>query len=201
MAGSELTAGVNEHNFLDISPVAALENHEESDSQHSTASINKKKKPIYPSQQKIHEASLALNSGKEHINSLGKLKPARMPRAPCNVKCKRCAVPRLTEAERFAVSKDFWELQNHEKQWLFIHKSIKLSIPKRKCSVKGAKGEKLVNREYCFCISNDKRKVCKTMFKNTLNICDSWIVNALSHCADGQVTKQDSRGKRTKTQR
>ena len=76
---------------------------------------------------------------------------------------------------------------------MFIHQSIQLSATKRKS---GGNREKLVNRNYSFCINDKKRKVCKTMFKSTLDICDSWIVNALSHCSDdGHLTMQDRRGK------
>ncbi|XP_034256290.1 uncharacterized protein LOC117654175 [Thrips palmi] len=157
-------------------------------------SVNSKK-PRYPSQQPSYEAKLALNAGKEHMNSSGKIRRARCPQPACKLKCKRCSSPRLTEEERLLISKQFWNLQNHEQQWLFIFKSIKLTAPKRKTSMKGAKGEKLVNREYSFCIDKEQKKVCKTMFKTTLSICDSWIVNALSHCCDDLVKIPDNRGK------
>lgn len=163
--------------------------------QYAVPPTNNTKKPLYPSQQKVYDARLALNAGKEHFNSVGKFKHARIPKAPCKLECKRCSCPRLTKEERFAISRMFWDLSNHEKQWLYIRESIELSAPKRKCAIKGSTKEKHFNREYYFCINNEKRKVCKTMFKSTLCICDSWIINALSHCSDGQVKIQDSRGK------
>lgn len=128
------------------------------------------------------------------MNTVGKLKKARSLQAPCKVKCMRCSSPQLSEEERYAIFREFWDLQNHEMQWLYLYNSIKLCMPKRK-TAKGEKGEKFVSREYYFFVNQKKVKVCKIMFKNTLDICDSWINNALSHCSDGHVTIQDKRGK------
>lgn len=149
---------------------------------------------IYPSQMKIRAAKLALNSGKEHITTLGKLKKARSVKEPCKKSCKRCAVPKLTPSARLEINSVFWALKDHVKQWAFIHSSVISTPTKRKSSTSGAFREKVSSRTYYFTVCGTPRKVCKTMFKNTLNICDSWIDSALSHFTNGQMNC-DKRGK------
>lgn len=150
-------------------------------------------KELYPSHQKIYRAKLALNSGREHVTSKGKVRQARCIRAPCQERCKRCQSPKLSDQERLRINKNFWDLQDHLKQWKFIKDSLEISVPKKKVSVPGSKGEKLSSRVYSFLLDGKPRTVCKTMFKNTLCICDSWIDSAILHCSSGLL--EDRRGK------
>lgn len=153
-------------------------------------------KYIYPSHMKILEAKLALNSGKEHVTLKGKVRQARQVRLPCREMCKRCQNPRISHEERLQVNEEFWKLENHLEQWRFITKSIEISAPKKKFVASGVKREKLSIRSYFFIINGQERKVCKTMFKNTLCICDSWVDNAISHCS-GPSVREDLRGRHT----
>ncbi|KAK3915067.1 Isoleucine--tRNA ligase [Frankliniella fusca] len=92
--------------------------------------------------------------------------------------CNRCEEPRLTTEERQEIFETFWNWSDHNRQWLFIYGSVKTSSPRQKTAVQGG----------------TQRRVCKTMFKNTLCICDSWIDSALSHFSkDGY--RPDMRGK------
>jgi phage major head subunit gpT-like protein len=100
----------------------------------------------------------------------------------------------LTEDERRAVHESFWKLKDHEAQWLHIAGLIKCSVPKKKFAAAGTKGEKHRIRTYHLVIDERLSKVCKTMFKNTLSICDSWIDSALSHVCE-TIVKPDLRGK------
>lgn len=155
---------------------------------------------LYPSHVKIYEAKLALNSGKEHITPMGTLRPARNIKPPCQEKCQRCQNPRLTEDERQSISENFWSLEKHVKQWKFIFDSLILSEPKKKFAREGSKGEKLLSRVYFLNVEGKPRRVCKTMFENTLVICDSWIDSAISHF-NGTVMCEDLRGKHRNTQK
>lgn len=152
---------------------------------------------MYPSHLKILAAKLALNSGKVHLSSRGKVRSARQLRKPCHVGCMKCENPRLTDGERRTLFNRFWSLTDHEQQWKFIFDSIKIAPPKRKFALAGAKGAKSNIRSYYFIVGGQPRKLCKTMFKNTLCICDSWIDSALSHFYDGMHVP-DMRGKSSK---
>lgn len=144
-----------------------------------------------PSDLKIAAAKFHLNSGKQHVNYYGKARKARKLKDPCHENCNRCVEPRLNIAERREIFDTFWSLSDHERQWLFIYGLVKTTAPRSKSS---ARGGKQTTRSYHFHIAGTQRRVCKTMFKNTLCICDSWIDSALSHFSkDGY--KPDMRGK------
>ncbi|KAK3908359.1 Protein prickle [Frankliniella fusca] len=145
---------------------------------------------LFPSQVKTLQMKFALNSGIEHVNTVGKVRKARKPLAPCKANCIRCEKPKLDENERDQISKSFWSLKDHGQQWLFIYDAVSLSATKS-----GSKGTKAFNRYYSFLVDGKRRKICKTMFKCTLNISDSWIVSALSHCCDKNLVIPDQRGK------
>lgn len=153
----------------------------------------KKAKKFYPSQVKVDEAKIALNSGLEHTAISGKIRPARSLKPTCKTTCKRCK-PRLSDDIRLDLLQAFWALGNHESQWKYLLACVKCSVPKKKCTASGSKGEKHFTREYCFEVNGCSIRVCKTMFKSTLAICDSWINSALSHSSSSAFL-QDQRGK------
>lgn len=150
---------------------------------------------LYPSQKKIKEARLALNAGIEHITIKGNLKRARSLKPSCKESCKRCTIPKLSQSERLQINNVFWALKDHVKQWTYIESVVSCVAPKNKTSASGVKGEKLSSRTYHFIVSGTRKRVCKTMFKNTLSICDSWVDSALSHFSNAGMAC-DKRGKK-----
>lgn len=150
---------------------------------------------LFPSQAKTLQTKLALNSGIEHVNTVGKVRKARKILTPCRNNCLRCEKPKLNQEVRDQISKSFWNLKDHGQQWLFIYNGIRLSDTKRKLCLKGTESGKAFNRNYSFLVNGKRKKVCKTMFKSTLDISDSWIVSALSHCSDNSLVIPDQRGK------
>ncbi|XP_026294167.1 uncharacterized protein LOC113218158 [Frankliniella occidentalis] len=155
------------------------------------AKSDKKIIRLSPSDVKIAAAKLNLNSGKEHVSFSGKQRRARQIKTACHIKCNRCEAPRLKLSERQEIFDTFWNLSDHERQWLFIFGLVKTTIPRKKSSV--GCGKKF-SRHYSFSIAGSQKQVCKTMFKNTLCICDSWIDSALSHFSEDGY-KPDMRGK------
>lgn len=87
---------------------------------------------LYPSQLRIMAAKLALNSGKEHFTTEGKLRRARVLKPPCKESCKRCAIPKLNLSERQEINSEFWGLKDHVKQWKYIHSLVICTVPKKK---------------------------------------------------------------------
>ncbi len=150
---------------------------------------------LYPSHSKVLTSKVFLNRGLAHVNSEGKLRGGRQLKSPCHDNCKRCQIPKLTCDERSAIFKRFWSLGNHDKQWEFIFNSVEVSIPLRKTATPGVKRKKFSSRSYYLSVDGIPRRLCKTMFKNTLCICDSWIDSALSHYRTGATPIPDMRGK------
>jgi hypothetical protein len=152
-------------------------------------------KTLYQSHLRIQKAKIALNCGQQHMTSKGTLRLARCLKRSCQDKCKKCQSPRLTLEERTNINRMFWNLGEHQKQWEFIKSSVVISKPKKKFACTGAKGEKSQSRTYTFSVEGKARKVCKTMFKSTLSICDSWVDSALTHFSDFSGVVVDRRGK------
>ncbi|KAK3920548.1 putative ATP-dependent RNA helicase Dbp73D [Frankliniella fusca] len=154
---------------------------------------------LYPSHLKILTSKLSVNYGLQHVNFLGKWRAGRQLRSACHDGCKRCDSPKLSGQERSIVFNQFWSLGSHQEQWKFIFHAVKVSMPLRKIAP-NIKRKKFCSRSYYFYIRDESRRVCKTMFKNTLCICDSWIESALSHYIPGMPPIPDMRG-RWKTSR
>lgn len=139
-------------------------------------------------------AVLGLSAWNGHGTVTGKLKNGRHLKSPCSEICSRCEIPKLTEDERNKIFDNFWSLDIHERQWMFLLGSMKAQPLKKKCALPGSKKEKHMSRTYHFLINGTRKRVCKTMFKNTLCISDSWINSALSHfSASGLIP--DMRGR------
>ena len=149
---------------------------------------------MFPSHRKIHWAKEALNAGREHITPKGKDRQARSLRLPCPENCQRCATPKFTEGERSLINKKFWDLKNHLKQWEYIKNSVFVSAVVYKVAFPRSSSRKSTSRKYFFKIDGIDRRVCKTMYRNTLSICDSWIDSAILHCTESGV-QGDQRGK------
>lgn len=182
------------HDVTDSSSIPSSRQDHSNTLGHMSSIHTEGNRKVYPSHLRIHEAKLALNSGRAHVTPKGKVRQARHVKPPCKDDCKRCHNPRLSRKEQLNINAAFWSLEDHFEQWKFLKNSLEGSAPKTKFASEGSKGEKLSSRVYYFIINGERKKVCKTMFKSTLSICDSWIDSAISHCSESAV-KQDQRGR------
>ncbi|XP_052131214.1 uncharacterized protein LOC127751546 [Frankliniella occidentalis] len=101
---------------------------------------------LFPSQVKTLQMKFALNSGIEHVNTVGKVRKARKPLAPCKANCIRCEKPKLNENERDQISESFWSLKDHGQQWLFISDAVSLCATRS--GSKGTKKRPVYKREH-----------------------------------------------------
>lgn len=118
-------------------------------------------------------------------------------RDPCDaVKCRlRCQL-RITEPERKMVFNDYYSLSNIHSQWEYLAKRLCRVERKYQRRDRNPSGNRKLNIEYNFHVGNEKKRVCKTMFLNTLNVSDTVVYTAMNKCnEDGVLIERDNRGR------
>ncbi|KAF9802682.1 hypothetical protein SFRURICE_011693 [Spodoptera frugiperda] len=71
---------------------------------------------------------LLLNSGKQHQSRNGKLQPAKQLKPACGI-CKFNCSAKISHEDRKLIFDRFWNLCDHEKQWVFIEIVVKAENP------------------------------------------------------------------------
>ncbi|KAJ1519032.1 hypothetical protein ONE63_011363 [Megalurothrips usitatus] len=156
-------------------------------------------KNVCPSHLTVLAAKVALNSGREHVNKYGQVRRARFVKSACPPACRRCETPRLSCSDRMKIFETFWSLSNHEDQWMYIFARVRQTVPQKRGAGTNSESKGKCSRVYHFLVNGVERRVCKTMFKNTLCICDSWIDSAMVHLGVGKKIP-DMRGKHRQKQ-
>lgn len=102
----------------------------------------------------------------------------------CRLKCQE----NISNEERTIIFKQFWETgENQKDKWSFIALCIELNrsedvTRKKKNSIK-----------YFLKVKNRKVKVCKTMFLDTLDICDSLVHTTVKKMGEDFSISPDKR--------
>lgn len=104
---------------------------------------------------------------------------------------------RISNEARTNIFNYFWNLGNHQLQWLFIAMHTSVRAPKHRTQ-DPVRSRRKTSRSYFFRQGTEKIPVCKTMFLQTLDVSDSWVDTAISKAADGVVVAPDCRGKHGK---
>ncbi|XP_050554459.1 uncharacterized protein LOC118264473 [Spodoptera frugiperda] len=120
---------------------------------------------------------LLLNSGKQHQSRNGKLQPAKQLKPSCGI-CKFNCSAKISHEDRKLIFDRFWNLCDHEKQWVFIGKYTKRCMKRRITTENDSKRQYSVNYTLPTNLKETSPrtiKVCKTMFKNTLSVSNQFI--------------------------
>lgn len=118
-------------------------------------------------------------------------------RDPCDAeKCIQHCQIRVSDDDRQLVFKEYYSFQNINQQWQYIANCLGRERITPKCLRRNRKrGTRKPNIEYNLYFRNEKQRVCKTMFLNTLNISDTVIKTVLSKCNEnGVFVENDKRG-------
>lgn len=143
------------------------------------------------------------NSGKEYIMNTAdeKIRIERKLQPPCTEKCKLKCSSKVTEMERMKIFTEYWNLGNIDRQRQFIHNSMEVIQPKYRYIREGGDRKKRDNNNaYYFIINDNKIRVCKIFFKNTLDINDRPIrtVQDKRNKVANVLLDSDKRGKHGK---
>lgn len=178
----------------------------------STASILSPFTPSTPSQRKktfktdkgkkrlVHRENWVVvrrktlkNTGQRFVNKSGKVLEAKNIKDACSSKCRLKCRELISEEERRNIFEKFWALGDRSRQWDFVLKYTK-KIPKRRQTTEVTKHNRQNTFVYYLPDKNkDIKKVCKTMFLNTIATSERLVTTAWKKF-DGVKIEKDKRG-------
>lgn len=132
-----------------------------------------------------------INSGEEYISRLGKKHEAKKVLPSCdNKKCQYRCTEKISEADRTELFQKFYRLGNKTLQREYLARNIERIQPKNE---KVYKKRKIICAYY-FTTNNQKIRVCKLFFKNTLNISNNSIDTVLKKKNEFDFLTPEKRG-------
>lgn len=140
--------------------------------------------------------------GETYISKNGVVRGRKSIGPPCNEQCiYKCAM-HISNEQRKQIFDHFYNLGCIQRQWEFIARCADRILPKYRRVVDSSKrkrNERGLNVGYHFQINDDRIRVCKTFFLNTLDISNSVTKTALEKCNDnGELIVGDRRGAKSK---
>lgn len=136
------------------------------------------------------KAKIELNLGKEHVNRSGKNISAKDMGPPC--KCILRCFDKINEDLRKQIFNEYWSLGDHNLQWDFIARYVKI-MDKKVATTSNSR--RTSSRKYYLPINNDKINVCKVMFLKTLAVSEKVISSIFKKLNKSSVISSDQRGK------
>ncbi|KAK3924876.1 SUMO-activating enzyme subunit 1 [Frankliniella fusca] len=148
-----------------------------------------KKRNSAPSKWKRNEAQRMLASGKEHVSVNGVLRRARTLQPGCDASCKFLCQQKVTPDERQDIFNQFWRIPTQKEKWDFIGLHLEIHPVKQVNDLT----TRTSSRKYFFRIDGEKIKICKLMFLNTLDVCDSLVETTVKKLKMGGYISPDKR--------
>ncbi|XP_036141853.1 uncharacterized protein LOC118645253 [Monomorium pharaonis] len=110
----------------------------------------------------------------------------------CRYKC----LERISLLETQQIFNEFWQIGDHNRQWVFIDKSITI-IQYKNQSNDEKQRKRSIARQYSLTVQTRKIKVCQTMFLVTFGISNKWLesIQKKKISSTGQIIIADGRGK------
>lgn len=109
-----------------------------------------------------------------------KLRKERQMKSPCKETCKRKCSSKFNDENRKELFSGLWELSDIERQRQYISNSMQIIQPKdRYIRQGGTRSPRNNNNAFYFILKEQKVRVCKLFFKNTLDINDRPIRTVL----------------------
>lgn len=151
-----------------------------------------------PDQWKRNKAKRARVSGEEYISTNLTLKPAKQ----CNLNnclCPLRCCEKLSDEQRLKIFEHFYKtLKTKNEQTSFLVGSIDIQ-DKFRTYVRGPSKREKTRYYYLRDETGSNVRVCKKVFRNTLQVSDGGIDRALKGSSETGVIKPDARGKHTPT--
>lgn len=115
---------------------------------------------------------------------------------PCGQKCRLKCSDRIDDSKRLEIFNAFWALGDRQLQRMYVLSNSAKITPRYKYT--NAENLRNPNHGFYFFVHDEKVRVCKTFFINTLDISHKMIRNVLVHLESKQTggfIKDDQRGK------
>lgn len=134
-----------------------------------------------------------LNTGKPTEKRDGPVKRGRVLKVGCQGLCKlKCRIPQTLRSEIFS---SFWNLSDITRQRDFINRHMDVVKPKYRRSIPGS--TRSLNYSYYLNVKDEKTRICKKIFMETLDIANTTIKTVTKKMKGGFV-EEDRRGKHGK---
>ncbi|CAG9769723.1 unnamed protein product [Ceutorhynchus assimilis] len=162
-----------------------------------STSKNTKKRTRNPEKWKQNLTKRLRNTGQSYV-SMSKSKKifaARSVKPPCPGKCRLKCKDNINENERASIFEKFWNLSDINKQRLFVQFCLRNVSPRYKYT--NAERPREENKAFYFTTDNDRVRVCKVFFKNTLDITDRMIRTTIAKIDLNGFVSDDLRGTHT----
>lgn len=157
-----------------------------------------KKRKRRESEWKQNQAKKLRNSGKPYESRSKRIKIARgrEMKIACGQKCKLKCFSKFSEEQRKKIFEAYWNMGSLQRQRDFIANSMQKITPKYRYVREGS--TRRANNAFYFQLSREERiRVCKLFFKNTLDITDRVIRTVIDkqNVQVSNIIQQDLRGK------
>lgn len=135
--------------------------------------------------------------GEAYISSRNKFVPGACMRDPCTITCRKKCFQKISDEERLAIFRRYYELDSYERKRDFIHSNTEKII-----KINTTKEASRRNFTVFFYLptETEKVKVCKTMFLNTLGIRKGVVDIAMTKRTKENTSEPDNRGRHIKKQ-
>lgn len=118
--------------------------------------------------------------------------PPRQIKPPCTLKCRLKCFEKFSCDQREQLFSKFWGMGDINLQRSFISSClVKVSAKYRYTNAENPRG---FNHAFYFTIANNKIRVCKTFFINTLAITDRMVRTVKAKTDSNGFVEQDNRG-------
>lgn len=128
------------------------------------------------------------NSGQSYVNNKKKTMPARKMRPPCNAKCRLKCTTKISYDIRKQIHTNFWKLSDLSKQRSYI-------VGHTAKIARSHHSKQLKSQNLAYIMTDEKIKVCKTMFINTLGISDRYVYSSWSMYNESGLEFRENRGR------
>ncbi|CAH0403799.1 unnamed protein product [Chilo suppressalis] len=134
------------------------------------------------------------NKGESYVSMSKSRKtiPARYIKDTCTEKCKFKCVVNINVECRYKIFSDFWNLGNIITQRAYIRTCMSDVTPKYKYT--NTENPRRPNKAFYFTINDERIRVCKTFFKNTLSVSERMVYTVQSKMNEGFMM-EDLRGR------
>lgn len=133
--------------------------------------------------------------GEAYLSSRGKHVPGVCMKDPCSPKCRQKCGERISNNERLLIFKRYYELKTYERKRDFINGHTEKKLKKWHTKQNSRRKSTII---FYLPINQEKVKVCKTMFINTLGIRKGVVDIAMQKKTSENTTQEDQRGKHKK---
>nr|CAH7766802.1 unnamed protein product [Callosobruchus chinensis] len=156
--------------------------------------VRSRKRQRKPSQWKQNKAKIKRNLGQAYKSiSSEKEVLARKIKPPCSTKCRLKCFEKIGQSLREELFTKFWDLGDINLQRSFVSSCLVEVVSKYRYT--NAENPRGFNHAFYFTLQNEKTRVCKTFFINTLDISDRMVRTVKRKKDSCGFVKQDLRGK------